>query len=145
MNASECADHRTINLIAHASKIMLRLLGRRQENKAKYFIGKTQFGFRKGCGTREAISVLRLLCERRLEFDEELFVCFVDFEKAFDRVKWTKLFEILKKIGIDWRDRRLIMNLYIQQAAVVRIENGDSEPGTSGVELVKDVYYLLFY
>ena len=114
MNASECADHRTINLIAHASKIMLRLLGKRLENKAKYFIGKTQFGFRKGCGTREAISVMRLLCERRLEFDEKLFVCFVDFEKAFDRVKWTKLFEVLKKIGVDWRDRRLIMNLYMQ-------------------------------
>ena len=132
MNASECADHRTINLIAHASKIMLRLLGKRLENKAKYFIGKTQFGFRKGCGTREAISVMRLLCERRLEFDEELFVCFVDFEKAFDRVKWTKLFEVLKKIGVDWRDRRLIMNLYMQQTAVVRTENGDSEPGEIG-------------
>ena len=42
MNASECAGHRTINLIAHASKIMLRL-GKRLENKAKYSIGKTQF------------------------------------------------------------------------------------------------------
>ena len=132
MNASECADHRTINLIAHASKIMLRLLGKRLENKAKYVIGKTQFGFRKGCGTREAISVMRLLCVRRLEFKEELIVCFVDFEKAFDRVKWTKLFEVLKKIGVDWRDRRLIMNLYMQQTAVVRTENGDSEPGEIG-------------
>ena len=42
---------------------------------------------------------MRLLCERRLEFDEELFVCFVEFEIAFGRVKWTKLFEVLKKIG----------------------------------------------
>ena len=41
IKASECADHRTITLIAHASKIMLRLLGKRQENKAKYFIGNT--------------------------------------------------------------------------------------------------------
>ena len=66
---------------------MLILLGNRLENKAIYFIGKIQFGFKKGCGTREAISVMRLLCERRLEFDKELFVCFVDFEKAFERVK----------------------------------------------------------
>ena len=89
---------------------MLRL-GKRLENKAKYFIGKTKFGFKKGCGTREAISVMRLLCKSRLEFDAELFVCFVDFEKVFDRVKLTKLFEVLKKIRVDWRDRRLIMNL----------------------------------
>ena len=78
-------------MIAHASKIMLRLLGRILENKPKYFIWKTQFGFRKGCGTREAIPVMILLYERRLEFDEELVFCFVDFEKAFDRVKWTIL------------------------------------------------------
>ena len=40
---------------------MLRLLGKILENKAKYFIGKTQFGFRIGFGTREAISVMRLV------------------------------------------------------------------------------------
>ena len=74
-----------------------------------------------------------MLCERRLELDEELFVCFVHFEKAFDRVKWTKLFEVLKKIGLDWRDRILIMNLYMHQTAVVRTENGDSESGEIGL------------
>ena len=91
-------------MISHASKIMLKVMARRLEQKAKYFIGKTQFGFRKGCGTREAIAVMRILCERRLEFNEELFICFVDFEKAFDRVRWTKLLEILEQIGVDWRD-----------------------------------------
>jgi len=40
--------------------------------------------------------------------------------------------EILKKIGIDWRDRRLITNLYMRQTAVVRTEHGDSEPGEIG-------------
>src|SRR6218665_1011858 len=43
---------------------------------------------------------------------------FVDFEKAFDRVKWTKLWHTLKTIGIDWRDRRLISNLYLLQEAI---------------------------
>ena len=69
------------------------------------------------------------MCERRLEFDEELYVCFVDFEKAFDRVKWTVFFELLKKIGVERRDRRLIMNLYMQQTAVVKTEDEVSEPG----------------
>ena len=35
---------------------------------------KTQFGFRTRCGTRKSISVNRLMCERRLEFDEEQFL-----------------------------------------------------------------------
>ena len=74
------SDHRTINRITHASKIMLRLRIKRLENNAKYYIRKTQFGFRKRCEMREVISVMRLQCERRLEFDEELFICFMDFK-----------------------------------------------------------------
>jgi len=73
-----------------------------------------------------------MLCERSLEHDNELFICFVDFEKAFDRVKWTKLWHILKTIGIDWRDRRLISNLYLQQEAIIRVGNGYSKPAYIG-------------
>src|SRR6218665_515638 len=58
--------------------------------------------------------------------------CFVDFEKAFDRVKWTKLWHILKKIGIDWGDRWLISNQYLQQEAIIRVGNGYSKPAYIG-------------
>jgi len=43
-NAVECADHRTISLISHASKILLRVLTKRIEGRTADFIGKTQFG-----------------------------------------------------------------------------------------------------
>jgi len=36
---------------------------------------------------------------------------FIDWQKAFDRVNWTKLMQILKGTVIDWRERRLISNL----------------------------------
>jgi hypothetical protein len=131
-NAVECEDHRTISLISHASKIMLKILTKRIEAKAKDFIGRNQFGFRKGRGTREAIGVLRMLCERSLENDNQIYICFVDFEKAFDRVKWEKMMEVLKSIQVDWRDRRMIKELYIGQEAVVRVADGESEPGIIG-------------
>ena len=70
--------------------------------------------FRKRCGTREAIVVIRTLQERCLEHDQDVYVCYVDFEKAFDRVNWLILMETLKNIGVDWKDRRMIRNLYIQ-------------------------------
>ena len=46
-NAVECADHRTISLISHATKILLNILTKRLEAKAETFVGKTQFGFRR--------------------------------------------------------------------------------------------------
>ena len=131
-NAVECADYRTISLISHASKILLKIINSRLQSRADMFIGNTQFGFRKGCGTREAIGVMRTICERSLEHGNEVFICFVDFEKAFDRINWVKMLEILKKIGVDWRDRRLIMNLYMNQKTVVKIQQEFSEEGEIG-------------
>jgi len=97
-NAVECGDYRTLSLICHASQILLKVLNIRIENKAEDFIGENQFGFLKGRGTRKAIVVLRTLCERSIEHDQEVYVCFVDFEKAFDRGDWKIMMGILKSI-----------------------------------------------
>ncbi len=131
-NAVKCSDFRTISLICHASKIMLRVLTKRIEAKTKQLLGRNQFGFRKGFGTRDAIGVMRTLCERSLEHGNEVYICFVDFEKAFDRVDWVKMFDILKNLHIDWRDRRLLQDLYMRQQAVIRIADEESDPGTIG-------------
>jgi hypothetical protein len=64
-------------------------------------LGEDQFGFRKGKGTRDAIGMLRIISERTVDIGEEICICFIDRQKAFDHVKWTKLMEILKKTGID--------------------------------------------
>ena len=55
-------------------------------------------------------------------------MCLVDYEKAFDRVVWTKEMEILRNIGVDWKDRRLIIAQYMGQNAVVRVNGGNTEP-----------------
>ena len=103
----ECFDHRTISLIAHASKILLKILTQRLESKVKpfNFVKDDKFGFRKGRGTRDAIGVLRWLGERSLQHNKDLFICFVDYEKAFELVNWCKLLDTLNKIGVDNRDR----------------------------------------
>ena len=117
-------------MLTHASKVLLRVLTRRLQAKAEAdgCLGDDQFGFRKGRGTRDAIGALRILTERSLENNQEVYICFVDYEKAFDRVDWRKLMTILRKMGVDWRDRRLIGNLYMGQRIRVRIEGELSEP-----------------
>ncbi|MGX9339096.1 reverse transcriptase domain-containing protein, partial [Pantoea dispersa] len=101
-------------------KIIARILNRRLEHKIEGVMGEDQFGFRKGKGTRDAIGMVRILSERVLAVNEEVCACFIDWQKAFDRVNWTKLMNILKEIGVNWRDRRLILNLYLGQRVKVR-------------------------
>ena len=73
-----------------------------------------QFGFRKGRGTRDAIGLIRTIGERYIEKDKNVYAVFVNLEKAIDRVEWKKLMGILKKIGVDWKERRLLSNPYMK-------------------------------
>jgi hypothetical protein len=66
------------------------------------------------------------ISEPTLEIDEELIICFKDWQKAFDRVNWTKLMQILKETGTDWRERKLISNLYMAQSVKVRLNRGET-------------------
>jgi len=73
----------------------------------------------KEIGNTDATGMLRIRAERTLEIDAELCVCFTDWQKALDRVNWTKLIQILKVIGIDWSERRLNTNLYMAQSVKI--------------------------
>lgn len=66
--------------------IILRILTMTMEAK-NYFIEKNKFKLKKGLGTREAIEMIRMLCQRSLDSDNKLSVSFVDFEMASIRVK----------------------------------------------------------
>ena len=98
---------------------MLKILLWHLQAKADDFLGPDQYVFSKGCGTRDAVAALRVMCGRTLENNNEVYDCYVDFENTFDRIKWVKLIAILADIGVDWRDRNLIVELYINQKAFV--------------------------
>jgi len=70
--------------------------------------------------------MLRIISERTLKINEELNICFIDWQKAFDRVNWTKLMQILKEIVINWPERRLISNLYMPQSVKVRLNREET-------------------
>jgi hypothetical protein len=57
-----------------------------------------------------------------VERDEELCAFFVEWQKASYRLKRTKLMQILKETGINWRERRLISKLYMDQVVKIQID-----------------------
>ena len=54
-------------------------------------VDKAQFGFRPGRGTREGIFSFNVLAQKHIEYQKELYVCFIDYAKAFDKVMITLL------------------------------------------------------
>ena len=125
--ATECEMHRTISLMSHFTKILLRVLMERMRKSLRPEISKTQFGFVPDKGTRNAIFTLTTLMERCIETQKDLYLCFIDYSKAFDKVRHDELFKILEELDIDGKDLRIIRNLYWDQNAAVRIEGEHSE------------------
>ena len=61
---------------------------------------EVQAGFRKGRGTRDQIANICWIVKKTIEFQKNIYFCFIDYAKAFDCVDHNKLWKILKKMGI---------------------------------------------
>ena len=99
-NAKECSNYRTIALISHASKVMLKIHQARLQQYVNCELPGVQAGFRKGRGTRDQIANIRWIIEKARQFQRNIYFCFIDYAKAFDCVDHNKLWNILKEIGI---------------------------------------------
>ena len=62
--------------------------------------------------------------EKAREFQKNIYLCFIDYAKAFDYVNHSKQWKILKELGIPDNLTCILKNLYAGQAATVRIELG---------------------
>ena len=82
-NLQLCQDYRTISLISHPSKVMLKILLNCLKPEAEKIIAEEQAGFHPGRSTTEQIFNLRILCERYLQH-QDLYHVFIDFKKAWD-------------------------------------------------------------
>ena len=119
--------HRTISLMSVMIKLILKVLMMRMRGKIRSEIDAVQCGFVEDSGTRNAIFILRNLCEKAIEVKKDLFMCFIDYTKAFDKVKHGILLESLQKLDIDGKDIRVIRNLYWNQEAVIKYEGEFSQ------------------
>ena len=119
-NAKECSNYRTIALISHVSKVMLKILKARLQQYVNHELPDVQAGFRKGRGTRDQIDNICWIMEKAREFQKNIYFCFIDHAKTFDCVDHNKVWEILKEMGIPDHLTCLLRNLYAGQEATVR-------------------------
>ena len=95
-NAKEYSNYCTIALILHASKVMLKILQVRLQQYVNRELPDVQADFRKGRGTRNQIPSILWITEKATEFQKNIYICFLDYAKAFDCVDHNKLWKILR-------------------------------------------------
>ena len=97
--AKECSNYRTIVLISHTSKIMLKILQARLQQYMNCELPDVQGGFRKDRGTRDQFANIPWIIEKAREFQKNIYLCFIDYTKDFDYVDHNKLWKILQETG----------------------------------------------
>ena len=99
---------------------MLKILHARLQYYTNQELLDVQAGFRKGRGTRDQIAHIRWIIEKAKEFQKNIYLCFIDYAKAFDCVDHNKLGKALKEMGILDHLTFLLRNQYEGQDTTVR-------------------------
>ena len=105
--------------IGHARKVTLKTLHARLQHYVNQELPDVPAGFRKGRGTREQIANIRWIVAKTREFQESIYLCFIDYANAFDCVDHDKLWKALRKMWIPHRLTYLPRNLYVGQEVTV--------------------------
>ena len=99
---------------------MLKILHARLQHYENQELPDVQAGFRKGRGTRDQIANIRWVIEKASEFQKNIYLCFIDYLKAFDCVDHNKLWKALKEMGLPDHLTGFLRNLYAGQETTVR-------------------------
>ena len=126
-NLQLCQNYRTIGLISHLSKVMLKIILNRLQPQAEEIIAEEQAGFRAGRSTTEQIFNLRILGEKYPQHQQNLYHVFIDFKKAFDRVWHETLWATMRKYNLNASIIRAIENLYDKAQSAVLFNGSTGE------------------
>ena len=120
----DCSNYRGISLLSHAGKIFTYILQKRIQLKAEEILSESQAGFRPGRSTVDQLFSLRQIGEKYMEKNRDIYICYIDFEKAFDSVWQEGIWKALALFGFPNKITRLLKDLYDKSQSCVRV-NGD--------------------
>ena len=122
-----CGNWRGLTLMSVPAKCLGRCLIRRFRDDIDKMLRREQAGFRPRHGTEEQIFILRNIIEQSREWNTELYMVFVDYEKAFDSIDRETLWKIMKAYGIPDKFIELVKAFYKNSRAAVLHGDGMSE------------------
>ena len=120
-NAKQRSNYRTIALISHTRKVMLKIHQTRLQQYVNRELPDVQAGFRKAEEPEIKLPTSAGSSKKQESSKKKpIYFCFIDYAKAFDCVDHNKLWKILKEMGLPDHLTCLLRNLYVGQETTVR-------------------------
>ncbi|XDV45285.1 hypothetical protein PO909_013405 [Leuciscus waleckii] len=123
-----CGSYRPISLISVDSKLLSKLLARRLEKLLPTLINSDQTGFVYGRYSSSNVRRLLNIIQFTSQYKQKALAVSLDAEKAFDRVEWGYLFDVLGRFGLGGDFLKWIKTIYHSPTAVVIANGRRSEP-----------------
>lgn len=128
-------NYRGIALSSCLSKFFCKVLHNRLERyiSENKILNEEQIGFQKGCRTSDHVLTLKHLVDKAFKSSSYLFVCFVDFKKAFDTINRNALFGKLCRLNVNGAFLDILKSMYREVLFSVKLQNGLTESFTSKI------------
>lgn len=124
---ADLKNYRPISLLSQTYKLFMRIITNRLTSKLDSYQPVEQAGFRKGYSTADHLLTVRTLIEKANEYHLDLYIGFIDYEKAFDSIELWAIEKAMNNCRIDSRYRMLIHNIYKKATMTVQI-GGNTKP-----------------
>lgn len=109
---SDCKNWRGITLLCIINKICAHIINTRLMNALDPHLRKEQAGFRPQRSCIDHVNSVRIIVEQSLEWRSPLYLTFVDFEKAFDKLQHQAIWNALECKGVPHKIINLIRAMY---------------------------------
>lgn len=126
-NPNDIGNYRPISLMSNIYKLFSSILEKRISEKLENNQPPEQAGFRKGFSTIDHIHTLEQIIEKHLEFNNELYIAFIDYTKAFDSISHLAIWESLNENYIEKTYIDVLKNIYTRSMSRVQLERTGPE------------------
>ncbi len=124
---NECGNYRGISLLSIAGKVYGKIVIDRVQMITESKASEEQGGFRKGRGCIDQIFSLRMTVEKMLVKGKKVYAAFMDLEKAYDRINWAAMWDVLKVYDVGGKLLNGVKAFYKDANACIRVVGGTRE------------------
>lgn len=103
-----CNNYRGISLLDTSYKVLSNVLLNKLKPFGDEIVGEYQGGFRRGKSTVDQIHTVKQVMEKCYEYNQELFMLFVDYKQAYDSINRESLWKAMEKLGVPAKITRMI-------------------------------------
>ena len=124
---ADIKNYRPISLLSHMYKLFTKVIQNRIKATLDENQPREQAGFRAGYSTMDHLQAINQLIEKSNEYQLDLCLGFVDYQKAFDSIEHKDMFNALRKVGIHEGYISIFQDIYTNATAKIYIDKDVSK------------------